>query len=271
MHDRQQISTYPKQRMKTTNRTILFIVTIMLTLLLSSCGLFLDTGPFVITVDPYHITAQSIAVSESAVLGFDTGTLSVNAPLSVTGLTYDALPIEDILESEGLGQNEDKTYVSYGFFLKNTGTATVFIDIVLRVTEVSEAMDDNVRFLVIQDNSTQRIFKKADDPEQETADRDDQPFSVTLFESGTVVYRDAITELKPSEVIAFKVVIWVDSDDPDFGDADIMADIKADMTFQIADTRDKGTLVPGDREMWFTVTNCCSVSFDISHEETSDT
>jgi hypothetical protein len=253
-------------------RVVLSLVGVGLMTILSSCTWFSTGGFFETSPSPTIEFNQGIAISESISASFNSSKLVTQSTISMTGTTYDDITISDILASQGLNQDENGSYVAYGFYLMNTGAETVFIEVVMRLIEVSYQMDDAIRILIIDESGAHQIFKKAESNAEETIpEQDDLPYTMTVFESQTVIYKDAIVKFMPSQINAFHVVIWVDQDDPDFLDIDQRANMKAVLTFKIAGTNDETTMMPMERKLWITLSNVCNVEFDIGYQDVVDT
>jgi len=121
-------------------------------------------------------------------------------------------------------------------------------------------MDDTIRILVIEDDTTYTIYRKEDETPDEGFP------SGTFFKTETVAFRDAIVELKPNHTKAFKVVIWTDQDDVDMTDPVKKGTISLQMVFNIAGT-ETGGHIPDVQRLWIDNLGTNTIDFHISHEE----
>lgn len=218
-----------------------------------------NTGSFTMTLDPSE-TSRAIAISESREDGVDETRLTVQSVVRAEGSTYDSIAFDPILESEGLLEGPERAYMSYAFVIRNVGLETVFVNYYMRLTAVTNGMDDTIRILVIEDNTTYTIYRKED----ETPDEDFP--SGTFFETETIAFIDAIVELKPNYTKAFKVVIWTDQDDVDMTDPVEKGTISLQMVFTIAGT-ETGGHTPDVQRLWIDYLGTNTIDFHISHEE----
>jgi hypothetical protein len=219
-----------------------------------------NTGFFTMTLDPSFETSRGISISESMEEGAHATALMVQSVVRAEGSTYASIAFDPILESEGLLEGPERAYMSYAFVIRNIGTATVFVDYYMRLTAVTNRMDDTIRILVIEDDTTYTIYRKED----ETPDEDFP--SGTFFKTETVAFRDTIVELKPNHTKAFKVVIWTDQDDVDMTDPVKKGTISLQMVFNIAGT-ETGGHIPDVQRLWIDNLGTNTIDFHISHEE----
>lgn len=229
-----------------------------------------DTGPFIDSLP--RVTSYGIGISENMDTGFDSYVLNAPLFLQTSSTTYDAIGIDQIMQSQGRYDGPNQTYTAYSFFIKNLGGETVAVDYIMRLKEVTYGMDSYIRMLVIADGVTDRIYQKEDQMDENgSIPQDDQLPSVTYFESETTMFQGMIVKLEPQEVKSFKVIIWADQQDPDITIQDSRGLIKAQISFNISGTEeDHPTSMNQDRKLWFRLSTVCTVDFDIRYEDDED-
>ncbi len=234
-----------------------------------------DHGVFVLTIDP-HTSNGGISITEQRELNHLRDRLSVHSMIPMTGHTYASLNIDDTMHHEGQWIDPESPYLSYRFFLVNTGLETIDVSYYMRLTAVDAGMDDYIRVLIIEDDESYRMYQKKDStPFGSLSPTYDQMPTGIEFLSDRIVFREHIVDFTPTEVKSFRVLIWAESQDPDLETADVTGRVKAfinftvDLDSQISIIALK-TLLGSTRDMWIGTPTICNVELEVYHEPTED-
>jgi len=192
-----------------------------------------NAGNFVLTIDP-EAQNRGIELSDDVFFTFPTARLVTDPVTNARDITYAWLKLDEIRETDGMYTDPDYVYVAYTFYLRNSGAETVDISYYIRITETFKAMDEAVRFLIIEDDTFERMYMKPDDvplnaPVPEYYNMPD----AAVWNSDTIVFREFITNFKPGQVKKFSLVVWLEGQDPDTTDAVLGGMLKAFMNFSI--------------------------------------
>lgn len=260
-------------------RTRFFVMIAMIAGLVVTCAIgyvtFYSNDAFVLIIDP-NSRNRGISITEHQSLDQLTTRLSAHSMVQVTGNTYASLNIDETMQHEGQWIDPENPYLSYRFFLMNTGLETVDVSYYMRLITVDAGMDDYIRVLIIEDDESYRMYQKKDStPIVGHSPTYDQMPTGIEFLSDTVVFQEHIVNLTPTEVKSFRVLIWAESQDPDFQAADITGRIKAlinfavDLDSQISIIELK-TLLSSTRNMWVSLATVCIIELEVYHEPADD-
>lgn len=229
-----------------------------------------NSGNFTMPIDTPSVASYDLRLAETPDFENMHVELSVSEEVDALGMTYKAININDITQSEGVFMDDEYTYLAYSFYIMNSGTTSVTIDYYMRLVEVISGMDEFVRILVIEDDEVYTMYQKEDNQN----DQGQLPTYVDLptgihFESWNVVLRDSFSEFRPGDVKLFRVVLWLESQDPDLDELFLEGSLKSVMTFRIRNTEQEISLNNEpfelkDTPLWIPMTTICSVTFEIS-------
>lgn len=109
--------------------------------------------------------------------------------------------------------------MAYSFYIKNIGTETITVDYYMRITEVYDSMDEYVRILIVEDDDSYRMYQKEDQPDEDNnmPQYYELPLGI-VFESDSIIFRDTLSDFITDEVKCFRVIIWLEEQDPDIYD-----------------------------------------------------
>jgi hypothetical protein len=210
-----------------------------------------------------------ISVSETSNFESEVSFLNVETTTN-QGITYAS--IDDIIQSEGQYIDHNYPYMAYSFYLKNDGSQTININYFLRIINVTNAMHEKIRFLIIEDNVIQGVYQKADQGEESNQIPDGQQLPIKIeFLSEYMVMRGTLIDFEPQEVKSFRIIIWLEEQDPDMEHDIQNGRIDAQMVFSIEIERDLNNaqtqLVSSDSEMFYKSSMICEVQLKILYEE----
>ena len=236
----------------------------------------LNTGEFVMSDLPPVDSPLGIMASDNIAFEYATTRLMADALVDKIGIAYQSISIDDILHSEGQYIDPDQKYLAYSFYIKNTGTNTINVEYYMRISEVFGWMDEYVRVLIIEDDTNYRMYKKADQPDQDNNLPNYNHIPVAVdFLSDNFIFRDNFSQFKPDEVKSFRVVIWLEEQDPDIIYSDQVGRFVTQFHFRIVETEQLNSgnihlLSINEKEIWLPVYSIVNIELSIFNE-TDDT
>ncbi len=213
----------------------------------------------------------NISISDNSDFESEVSFLSVQTTIN-QGMTYASINIDDIIQSEGYYIDHNYPYLAYSFYLKNDGSQTISINYFLKIINVTNAMHEKIRFLIIEDNVIQGMYQKADQIDESNHIPDDQQLPSGIdFLSEYMVMRGLLVDFQPEEVKSFRIIIWLEVQDSDMDhdfqngriDAQMVFSIDRDDELNHSQTR----LVSNESEMFFSSSMICAVELKILYEE----
>jgi hypothetical protein len=231
-----------------------------------------NSGNFVFLNDQTKYEFGSIEIAEELDFEMSTSHLEVSSSVDAIGMTYSSLKLDEIIDSEGQYIDLDHQYLAYSFYIKNTGNVTKSISYYVRLTEVYNQMDDCIRILIIEDDTIYKMYQKADQPDLDNnlPQYDQMPIG-NEFETSLFVFRDTIEDFKPGSIKSFRIIIWLEEQDPDVVGRGEIGHVKGEFVFTVINNYpDLGastnvSLSTIDK-LWIDMSRICCVSFEIHYE-----
>jgi hypothetical protein len=251
----------------------IYIIGALLVIFVSIAGTIiyikLNSGDYVFTDVTAYDPPYSILIDENANFEFSTTHLNAESIVDGLGIAYDSIKLDDIQQSEGQFVDPDQNYIAYSFYIRNAGTAPISIDYYMRITEVFDGLDEYIRILIIEDDTIYRMYQKADQPDEDN----NMPIYNQLppginFLSDTMILRETRYNFKPNQVKCFRVIMWLEEQDPNMIDNQQIGRISTQLTFSI-DTdahisfNDNHLLSSEDNDLWLPIYSLCMVQFDM--------
>ncbi len=210
---------------------LLSIIMLLLTLYGSS------SGNFMITTDP-DTFERGIILSTNKDFKDYSPRLFATSMSNVDNITYDSLSFQKVIEAEGDYIDPYNTYLAYTFYLKNNGKETVDIEHSLIIQEVFRRTEEAVRFILIEDGTIIRLFRKPDATPTEYEHKvNREPDEIIEF-TGMDVFKYLIVDFKPEEVRQFSIILYLEGNDPDCTDELMGGSLKASMQFKIVEDQE---------------------------------
>jgi hypothetical protein len=249
---------------------------LILTVLGSILYANLMTGNMTMSLDPNAYYRPSINISEDA--SFELPKISLIIDSSIySKTTYASINLDDVLDSNGQYLDPDNRFIAYSFYLKNTGTISINVQYYMRLKEVYQSMDEYVRIMIIVEDEIKGMYQKSDQADEFS----NMPIYEQLptginFLSNIVIFINEFEELKPGEIKLFRVLIWLEEQDPDLDASRLSGILRAELVFNIDWSRTVSSVqtlsTTNDVEnMWLPIHSLCHVTFNILYEaENSD-
>ena len=125
--------------------------------------------------------------------------------------------------------------------------------------------------LIIEDDTNYKMYQKADQPDLDNnlPQYDQMPIG-NDFESLPIVFRDTIEDFNPGSIKSFRVIIWLEEQDPDVVGRQEIGHVKGEFLFTIIDDYpdlDASTNVSLSTidKLWIDMSRICCVSFEIHY------
>ena len=212
----------------------------------------------------------NIEVADNMSFESSSGMLNANLVLDGIGMTYTDIKLDEILLSEGQYIDTDHTYMAYSFYFKNSGTETITIDYYMRIISTYNFMNEYVRVLVIQDDTIYQMYQKSDDIDDEPIEYENLPQAIE-FESNTMIFRNSFEDLKPGEIKLFRVIMWLEEQDPDIAKNTLSGSIECHFNFSIrvselAHESQPFILLSNPSKLWISFRTTCNIVLKMHYE-----
>ncbi|PKK97908.1 MAG: hypothetical protein CVV57_10000 [Tenericutes bacterium HGW-Tenericutes-2] len=227
----------------------------------------LYTGNFTMTVGPSPASMRGIEISESVTFDSSTSRLTIDSYI-YSEVTYNDIILDDIQNSEGYYIDPNNKYMSYSFYLKNSGADTIDVRYYMKITSVFNHIDDFIRIIVIEDDESQ-MYQKIDQADEfnNQPTYEQMPTGID-FLTQNIVFRAEIDNLRPGEIKFFRVIIWLEQQDPDFDESVQSGMIEVQLAFSADGFNQAGSnhflaLSNDDENLWFQLSSICNVNFKV--------
>lgn len=218
---------------------VLVIVLIILILFLSimfACSSYINkAGDFTVTMDKDAFNV-GISLSETRDFKDPTRFLAGDKCEDMLECTYKWLP-EDVDNIDGShNRSNNKDFLAYTFYVKNSGKEEVGYEGHINVDSVALGADEALRVMVIE-NGERTIYakpKKGTTNQFETNDAysDDFKYDIDkLFVSDKRVMDTGNRRFKVGDIDKYTVVIWIEGEDPECVNEILKGEVKLSMDF----------------------------------------
>ena len=215
-----------------TYRVRMKILSILLALLVTFTGvvyiaavLYEQTGSFTISIDKHEMYKYGLSLSETRDMTKPTTTLNAKIAEKMTNISGDTIDANvDMID----GEHNGRDYIAYTFYVQNAGEAEVAYDYEIRMSGVTNGLDEAIRIRLYVDGGEPVDYAKT------KSDGSGAEPGTTEFHSATTVLLDRVDGFEPGDVTKFTVVIWIEGNDPDCIDWLIGGKMRLDMQISVA-------------------------------------
>ena len=211
----------------------LALLAIVTGVLYAAAALYKQSGSFTVSVDKYEHTQYGLTLSESRDMSYKTSQLNANISKQMTNIDANVIPDNvDMIDGEHNGDH----YIAYTFYLQNAGQHEVAVNYSLKMSGITNSLDEAIRVRLYVNGSATTYAKTASDgsgPEPLVYGDPDSE-KTTEFFSMSLVANERIDSLMAEETVKFTVVIWIEGNDPDCIDWLIGGKLKIEMLMNIA-------------------------------------
>jgi hypothetical protein len=218
----------------------------------------------------YPSIRPDVEVADNINFESSSGMLNADLVLDGIGMTYSDIKLDEILLSEGQYIDPDHTYMAYSFYFKNSGTETITVDYYMRIISTYNFMNEYVRVLVIQDDTVYQMYQKRDDFDDEPIEYENLPQAIE-FESNTMIFRNYFEDFKPGEIKLFRVIMWLEEQDPDIAKNTLSGSIECHFNFSIrvrelAYESQPYILLNNPSKLWISFRTTCNIVLKMHYE-----
>ena len=206
------------------------VVTVLLSTLVSLmavmyavAALYEETGSFTVSIDKYEMTKYGLTLSESREMTYKSSHLNAKISENMTNISEEVIPENiDMID----GEHNGRDYIAYTFYVQNAGEVGVSYDYQVRLSNVTNNLDEAIRLKLYVDGVPTLYAKTQSDGEGA------EPGTVE-FHSNDVMAMGRVDGFDPLECTKFTVVVWIEGSDPDCIDWLIGGSMRMEMQINI--------------------------------------
>lgn len=216
-----------------TSLTLIFGVIVAIIILLSYYGQ--NVGSFTVKLDD-DLSERKIYLSLDE--NFETKMARLEADSLDEATTVDLSRVHKNIARNTVGTTigNNRSYLSYTFYMKNESTEAVDITETLKITKVKENLDDVswIWYFSDQDDTEGMMYHKenTEPPIDEKVAKNYPDVTTNFLDSDTVFTRDRMA-VNPGEVRRITIITWIDANDPDIRNYDRAGAIRFTLTFTL--------------------------------------
>lgn len=187
-----------------------------------------NAGNFVMEIDPNAYRRGIVLSADEEFLSPSPRLLS-DAIINVRDMTYDWLKIDEAIATDGNYADPDYKYIAYTLYIQNIGDETCDVNMNATIVSLQKGLDGAIRFLVIEDETLEKMYMKPDTVETEYVDMPEAEH----FVSDITIMNGEITNFKPYQIKKYTILVWLEGQDPDCADEILGGRIKLRLLFSI--------------------------------------
>lgn len=187
-----------------------------------------NAGNFVMEIDP-NAYRRGIVLSADEEFLSPSPRLLADAIINVRDMTYDWLKIDEAIATDGNYADPDYKYIAYTLYIQNIGDETCDVNMNATIVSLQKGLDGAIRFLVIEDETLEKMYMKPDTVETEYVDMPEAEH----FVSDITIMNGEITNFKPYQIKKYTIIVWLEGQDPDCTDEILGGRIKLRLLFSI--------------------------------------
>ena len=187
-----------------------------------------NAGNFVMEIDPNAYRRGIVLSADEEFLSPSPRLLS-DAIINVRDMTYDWLKIDEAIATDGNYADPDYKYIAYTLYIQNIGDETCDVNMNATIVSLQKGLDGAMRFLVIEDETLEKMYMKPDTVETEYVDMPEAEH----FVSDITIMNGEITNFKPYQIKKYTIIVWLEGQDPDCTDEILGGRIKLRLLFSI--------------------------------------
>jgi len=187
-----------------------------------------NAGNFVMEIDPNAYRRGIVLSADEEFLSPSPRLLS-DAIINVRDMTYDWLKIDEAIATDGNYADPDYKYIAYTLYIQNIGDETCDVNMNATIVSLQKGLDGAIRFLVIEDETLEKMYMKPDTVETEYVDMPEAEH----FVSDIIIMDGEITNFKPYQIKKYTIIVWLEGQDPDCTDEILGGRIKLRLLFSI--------------------------------------
>ena len=218
-----EVITY-RVRMKVLSILLVLLVTFTGVIYVAS-ALYEQSGSFTININKTEMTKYGLSLSETRDMTRPTSSLNPKIAEKMTNIAGETIDANvDMID----GEHNGRDYIAYTFYVQNAGEVEVAYDYEIRISGVTNGLDEAIRLRLYVDGGEPVDYAKT------KSDGTGPEPGTTEFHSATTVLLDRVDAFLPGDITKFTVVIWIEGNDPDCIDWLIGGKMKIDMQISVA-------------------------------------
>ncbi len=212
-----------KIRMRILKAALIMLCALVSVLYVSS-ALYKQTGSFTVSINKFEMTRYGLSLSESRDMSYATSNLNAKIVESITNIAEEEI---DKNVDKIDGTHNGKNYIAYTFYAQNAGEVEVSYEYEIRISNISNDLDEAIRIKLYVDGVPTTYAKTASDGSGA------EPGTVEFY-SATIAAKGRIDSFKPDDMTKYTVVVWIEGNDPDCLDWLIGGQIRLEMDLAIS-------------------------------------
>ncbi|MEG0771170.1 MAG: hypothetical protein RR436_04640 [Clostridia bacterium] len=185
-----------------------------------------QSGSFTVNLNRYDMLQTGLSLSDNREFIKPISRLTANPLTGADNISINDLP-NNLNELDG--ENSNVNFISYTYYVKNSGKSTVTYQNTLNIENASQNIDAAIRVKVYE-NDKPTVYAKAK-TDNVTAEN-----GTTPFVSSTIAMQSRRSEFAPDDYDKYTVIIWLEGDDPECVDSIIGGTIKFTMNVKIIES-----------------------------------
>jgi hypothetical protein len=204
---------------------LLVLLTVFTGVIYVASALYEQSGSFTISINKHEMTKYGLTLSESREMTRPTSSLNAKIAEKMTNIAGETIDENvDMID----GEHNGRDYIAYTFYVQNAGEIEVAYDYEIRMSGVTNGLDEAIRIRLYVDGGEPVDYAKT------KSDGTGAEPGTTEFYSSNIITKGRVDGFSPDEITKFTVVIWIEGNDPDCIDWLIGGQLKVDMLMSVA-------------------------------------
>ena len=203
---------------------LLVLLTVFTGVIYVASALYEQSGSFTISISKHEMTKYGLSLSESRDMTRPTSSLNAKIAEKMTNIAGETIDENvDMID----GEHNGRDYIAYTFYVQNAGEIEVAYDYEIRMSDVTNGLDEAIRIRLYVDGGEPVDYAKT------KSDGTGAEPGTTEFHSATSVLLNRVDAFQPGDMTKFTVVVWIEGNDPDCIDWLIGGKMKLDMQISV--------------------------------------
>ncbi len=219
---------------KTTKKlliTALIMISIVLGTLYAVSALYKKSGSFTVSLDKFEMNQYKLSLSRRADISDPTSNLDAEIVKEMTNITEEDIPT-NLHEHKG-GEHNGAHYIAFTFFLQNAGENTISYEYSIKMSNISNGIDEAIRVKLYMDEQPPVVYAKLG-ADGNAEPRPAYPNEPTVpFLSVNTIAEGRVDSFAPQAVTKFTIVVWLEGHDRECIDYIIGGSMKIDMKINV--------------------------------------
>lgn len=222
MQNKKNVKKYIlEKRIKKVMIIVLIFIFLLLLILYYTIGIIYSRGNFSITLDKNLYFDDGLIIYDDPTYKVYRNELFAESPETFDNISYKWLP--DNIATQGGGSHNGDNYLSYTFYIENTGSdiSDYWTEVV--ITDVIKNVDEAVRVRIYKNGEYVTYAKIGARGKAES--------NTTPFQNEQTISLEHTENFKPGDIHEYTLVLWVEGADPECTDNILGGEFKIEMQF----------------------------------------